>query len=155
MEGIGVVTRTGPGTRFRAGDNVLVSVPDIFRRYATIDPADGIVELLPEGAGTDFAGSFVPLFGAHYGLVHAARLGPGETVLVHGAAGGTGLAAVQVARQLGARVIGSAGTRGAARLRARGRCSPHRELAVGELRRRRHATHRRSRRRRHLHLAAR
>ena len=110
MEGIGVVTRTGPGTRFRAGDNVLVSVPDIFRRYATIDPADGIVELLPEGAGTDFAGSFVPLLGAHYGLVHAARLGPGETVLVHGAAGGTGLAAVQVARQLGARVIGSAGT---------------------------------------------
>ena len=53
----------------------------MFRRYATIDPADGIVEkLAARGAGTDFAGSFVPLLAAHYGLVHAARLGPGETV---------------------------------------------------------------------------
>ena len=110
MEGVGVVTRTGGRVGFQVGDTVLVAVPGMFRRYLTVDPADGAVEKLTPDAGPELAGSFVPLLAAHYGLVHAARLGAGETVLVHGAAGGTGLAAIQVARHLGARVIGSAGT---------------------------------------------
>jgi NADPH2:quinone reductase len=44
------------------------------------------------------------------GLVHRAGLRRGETLLVHAAAGGTGLAAVQLGRALGARVIGTAGS---------------------------------------------
>ncbi|GAB2626595.1 type I polyketide synthase [Streptomyces capparidis] len=46
----------------------------------------------------------------HYGLGHLARLAEGETVLVHGAAGGVGLAALQYARAHGARVIATAGS---------------------------------------------
>jgi acyl transferase domain-containing protein/NADPH:quinone reductase-like Zn-dependent oxidoreductase/acyl carrier protein len=110
MEGVGVVTRADARTRFQVGDVVLVAVPGMFRRYLTVDPADGVIERLTLDAGPELAGSFVPLLAAQYGLVHAARLGAGETVLVHGAAGGTGLAAIQVARHVGARVIGSAST---------------------------------------------
>src|SRR3989449_2323862 len=44
------------------------------------------------------------------GLVHRAALRRGETLLVHAAAGGTGLAAVQLGRALGAKVIATAGT---------------------------------------------
>jgi NADPH:quinone reductase-like Zn-dependent oxidoreductase/acyl carrier protein len=110
MEGVGIVTRAGRGSRFGIGDAVLVSVPDMFSRYLTLDPADGVAEPLTRDVTPDLAGSFIPFFVAHYGLLYAARLGEGETILVHGAAGGTGLAAVQVARRLGARVIGSAGT---------------------------------------------
>ncbi len=47
---------------------------------------------------------------AWYGLVECARLKPGEVVLVHGAAGGVGLAALQVARSLGARVVATVST---------------------------------------------
>ncbi|WP_204810122.1 type I polyketide synthase [Mycobacterium riyadhense] len=110
MEGVGTVTRAGRGSRFDIGAAVLVSVPDMFSRYLTVHPADGLVAPLTRGVTPDLAGSFIPFLAAHYGLLHAARLGRGETILVHGAAGGTGLAAVQVARRLGARVIGSAGS---------------------------------------------
>lgn len=110
MEGVAVVVRTGGGTSFAPGDLVLVSVPGMFRRYLTLDAADGFVEKLTHEVAPGFAGSFVPLLTAYYGLECAARLVAGETILVHGAAGGTGLAAVQVARGLGARVIGSAST---------------------------------------------
>jgi NADPH:quinone reductase len=47
---------------------------------------------------------------AHYALAHRAELKPGETLLVLGAAGGVGLAAVEIGRELGARVIAAAGT---------------------------------------------
>ena len=110
MEGIGVVTRADPRSRFGIGDVVLVSVPNMFSRYLTLDPADGVVERLTRDVAPGLAGSFIPYLTAHYGLVCAARLGEDETILVHGAAGGTGLAAVHVARHLGARVIGSAGS---------------------------------------------
>src|SRR5260221_5110729 len=47
---------------------------------------------------------------AYYALVHLAQLRRGETVLVHGGAGAVGLAAMQVARHIGARVIATAGS---------------------------------------------
>ena len=46
---------------------------------------------------------------AHGGLAWRADLQPGETLLVHGAAGGVGLAAVEVGKALGAEVIATAG----------------------------------------------
>jgi len=52
----------------------------------------------------------VPCATAYRALFHKAHLAPGETVLVHGASGGVGLAAVQLARAHGATVIGTAGS---------------------------------------------
>jgi acyl transferase domain-containing protein/NADPH:quinone reductase-like Zn-dependent oxidoreductase/NADP-dependent 3-hydroxy acid dehydrogenase YdfG/acyl carrier protein len=110
MEGIGVVSRVGAESSFRVGDRVLVCARDMFRRYLTVSPEEELVYAIPGDSQTALAGSFVPLLTAEYGLAHVARLAAGETVLIHGAAGGTGLAAIQVARRLGARIIASAGT---------------------------------------------
>jgi NADPH:quinone reductase len=52
----------------------------------------------------------IPYATAYRALVHRASASPGETVLVHGATGGVGLASVQIARALGLRVIGTGGT---------------------------------------------
>lgn len=52
----------------------------------------------------------VPYYTAYYGLFMKAGAKPGETVLVHGASGGVGLAAVQIARAVGMTVLGTAGS---------------------------------------------
>ena len=52
----------------------------------------------------------VPYYTAYYGLLDRAKALPGETILVHGASGGVGLAAVQIAHALGMTVIGTAGS---------------------------------------------
>ena len=71
----------------------------------------GEVYLMP--GGMDFAEA-VPLlssYGTSYGALHLrARIEPGETVLVHGAGGGVGLAAVEIARAHGLKVIARAGS---------------------------------------------
>jgi NADPH2:quinone reductase len=65
---------------------------------------------LPDGLGYEQAASFAVTYGTgHVALAHRARLRPGETLLVHGAAGGVGLTAVELGRIMGARVIGTAG----------------------------------------------
>lgn len=56
------------------------------------------------------AGIHVPHYTAYYGLFDRAKAKPGETVLVHGASGGVGLAAVQIARAAGLTIIGTAGS---------------------------------------------
>jgi NADPH2:quinone reductase len=56
------------------------------------------------------AGVYVPYATAYRALFQLARARPGETLLVHGASGGVGLAAVQFARAAGMKVIGSAGS---------------------------------------------
>ncbi len=56
------------------------------------------------------AGVHVPYYTAYYGLFERALAVPGELLLVHGASGGVGLAAVQIARAAGITVIGTAGS---------------------------------------------
>jgi len=58
----------------------------------------------------------VPYYTAFYGLNERARALPGESLLVHGASGGVGIAAVQIARAAGLTVIGTAGTEAGRRL---------------------------------------
>merc|ERR1712025_706531 len=53
----------------------------------------------------------VPFFTAYKALILRAQTRPGETVLIHGASGAVGTAAVQIARALGATVVGTAGTK--------------------------------------------
>lgn len=67
---------------------------------------------IPGDLGYDAAAGFVIGHGtAYFGLQHRTSINPGEWVLVTGAAGGVGLAAVQIAKRLGARVIAAAGSR--------------------------------------------
>ncbi|HEY6798051.1 MAG TPA: SDR family NAD(P)-dependent oxidoreductase, partial [Kineosporiaceae bacterium] len=71
----------------------------------------GFVQRVPAGMSLPEAAALpMVLVTAWQGLVDLARVQPGETVLVHSAAGGLGLAAVHLAHALGARVIGTAGT---------------------------------------------
>jgi NADPH2:quinone reductase len=65
---------------------------------------------LPAGLTYEQAASFAVTYGtSHVALAHRARLRPGETLLVHGAAGGVGLTAVELGRIMGARIIATAG----------------------------------------------
>ena len=76
----------------------------------TLAPAALCLPLPAEFAFVD-ASAFIMIYAtAHHGLVDRAQLKPGETVLVLGAAGGVGTAAIQVAKACGARVIAAAST---------------------------------------------
>ena len=111
MQGFGVVTRVGPGvTDISPDDRMWVLVRDMFRRYLTIPIDGGFLSPAPSGAKSEHCVSVLPFVTAQYGLCHAAGVTSGETVLIHGAADGAGLAAVQVAKSLGARVVASAGS---------------------------------------------
>ncbi|MFC5827270.1 SDR family NAD(P)-dependent oxidoreductase [Nonomuraea insulae] len=66
---------------------------------------------LPDHLGFPQAATMLVAFRTvHHALLHRAQLAAGETILIHGAAGGVGLAAVQFARSVGAEVIATAGT---------------------------------------------
>ncbi|MBT2386034.1 type I polyketide synthase [Streptomyces sp. ISL-11] len=109
MECAGLVTATGPGvTSVRPGDRVFALAPGAFASHVrTVEHAVG---RLPKSMSfTEGATLPIAFLTVHYSLGHLARLAPGETVLVHGAAGGVGLAALQYARRRGARVIATAG----------------------------------------------
>jgi NADPH2:quinone reductase len=110
-EASGLVTEIGPGvTDVQVGDRVgyAMSVGS-YAEYAVV-PA---WKLVPLPAGLDLqiaAGAMLQGLTAHY-LTHSTFvLKPGDTALVHAAAGGVGSMIVQVARILGARVIATAGT---------------------------------------------
>ena len=81
--------------------------------YAELAAVDrGKVVPLPDGASFAEGASFLLTFlTAYIPLTRQVRLRPGATVLVHAAAGGVGSAAVQVARSLGAHVVGAVGSR--------------------------------------------
>src|SRR5690606_5317584 len=109
MEGIGVVTRVGAGvTHVAVGDTVSLACKDMIRRYNTAE-ADLVSRLDPDVEPGHCTNSTA--FGtAEYALLELARVRAGETVLVHGAAGGVGAAATQIAKLHGATVIGTAST---------------------------------------------
>ncbi len=74
-----------------------------------IAPANAVVAI-PDAMDWTVAGGFPVIYGtSHLALVHRAALQPGETLLVLGAAGGVGITAVEIGKQLGARVIAAAG----------------------------------------------
>ncbi len=103
-EGAGVVLGLGPGVeRLAVGDRVMGLMPGL----GTVSVTDhGLVLRVPEGWSFAQAASVPVVFlTAYYGLVDLAGLREGERVLVHAAAGGVGMAAVQLARHLGAEVF--------------------------------------------------
>ena len=67
------------------------------------------LQRLPAGVAMDLAASLIMTYGTtHYALTDRAQLQPGETLLVLGAAGGTGLSAIELGKLAGARVIAAA-----------------------------------------------
>lgn len=101
----GVVVSADPGSEFKAGDRVLgVVQAGAFAEFVSV-PEDRLLPL-PESVPFEIAaGVPINVLSADFALVDRARVLLGETVLVHGAAGGFGLALVQQARHHGARVI--------------------------------------------------
>lgn len=113
MEGVGVVTRIGPGVEsVQIGDVVTTASKRMLVRYQVADAA--LCIKLPRSADgrlrPEFCTSMTAFITAECALLELARLKPGETVLIHGAAGGVGQAAIQIAKLCGADVIGTAST---------------------------------------------
>ncbi|TQM33307.1 type I polyketide synthase [Nocardia bhagyanarayanae] len=109
MEGVGTVVRLGAGVDTVAvGDQVAIAAKGMMRRYHLVD--QHAVIRLPADADPGLCTSTTAFGTAEYALLDLAQLRPGETVLIHGAAGGVGSAAIQVAAARGARIIGTAST---------------------------------------------
>lgn len=110
-EGSGIIDAVGEGvTELKVGDRVAYArVPGAYAEYVVSSPASLVA--VPEGITLEQAAA-VMLQGttAHYLTTSTYRLQPGDTVLVHAAAGGVGLLLTQVAKRRGARVIGTVST---------------------------------------------
>ncbi|MGZ5180071.1 MAG: NADPH:quinone oxidoreductase family protein [Ramlibacter sp.] len=107
----GVVQAVGEGvTQLKVGQSVAcLSGTGGFATH-TIAPA-ALCMPLPQGFPPVDAAAFIMIYAtSHHALVDRAQLKAGETVLVLGAAGGVGTAAIQIAKALGARVIAAAST---------------------------------------------
>jgi NADPH2:quinone reductase len=107
----GVVTEVGPGaSRFSVGDRVMAGVQTGAYAQEVVAP-EQTVFALPGDAPFETGAQMPTIYGTAYGaLAWRARVEPAEVVLVHGAGGGSGLAAVEVAKALGARVIATCGS---------------------------------------------
>ncbi|MGO9803056.1 MAG: SDR family NAD(P)-dependent oxidoreductase [Steroidobacteraceae bacterium] len=110
LEFAGVVSRVGSNCdRIAPGDAVLGFAPSSFGDYMVTRAA--AVAPIPAGLSFEAAATLPSaFFTAYYALHHLARLREGERVLIHGACGGVGLAAIQIARWCGAEVFATAGT---------------------------------------------
>jgi acyl transferase domain-containing protein/NADPH:quinone reductase-like Zn-dependent oxidoreductase/NADP-dependent 3-hydroxy acid dehydrogenase YdfG/aryl carrier-like protein len=110
LEFAGTVRAVGDRvTNLRPGDRVMGMGKGYLRRFAKMHSE--IAMPVPDGMDLIDAATLPTAFlTAHYALTHVGRLAPDETALIHLASGGVGLAAIQVARDVGARVFGTAGS---------------------------------------------
>jgi len=117
MEAGGTVTAVGPNvTEVKVGDKVAYTgVPGSYAQFAAV-PAARLVTL-PSGVSTkQGAAAMLQGMTAHYLACSTYPLKPGDTCLVHAAAGGVGLLLCQIAKMRGARVIGTVSTEDKAKL---------------------------------------
>lgn len=110
LECAGRIVRVGPGvTEFAVGDPVLAFAKAALATHVTV-PAAVVARRAPELEAEAAATVPVAFLTAYYGLIRCANLQEDEWVLIHGGAGGVGLAAMQIARWRGARIIATAGS---------------------------------------------
>lgn len=115
-EGAGVVEAVGPGAPFEVGDRVaFIADKGAWAQYA-LAPYTHTVKLPDSLSFESAAGMPMNVLTADFALRHRGRLQAGQTVLIHGAAGGLGTALVQVALAMGATVIGVVSTEEKAQL---------------------------------------
>jgi len=111
-DGAGVVESVGDGvSKVRPGDRVYLAknLTGSYAEYAlALEPQ--VYHLPEKNSFAQGAGVFIPYGTAYHALHHQALAKGGETVLVHGASGGVGIAAIQIARAMGCAVFGTAGT---------------------------------------------
>ncbi|MCC6172910.1 MAG: SDR family NAD(P)-dependent oxidoreductase [Gammaproteobacteria bacterium] len=110
LECAGRVLRVGSGVAdLQPGDAVLAIARDCLASHVTVDAR--LVRRVPAALSLAQAAAVPVAFAtAHHALVDLARLQPGERVLIHAAAGGVGLAAIQIARSRGAEIYATAGS---------------------------------------------
>jgi len=107
----GTVREVGEGVeRFSAGDRVSALLAYGGFASTVAAPVERVFAMPPQMTFEEAAALGLVYQTSYVGLVHRANLQAGETLLVHAAAGGVGLAAVQIGAALGARVIGTAGS---------------------------------------------
>ncbi|MEW9053865.1 MAG: NADPH:quinone reductase [Neobacillus sp.] len=116
FDGAGIVEAIGEGVEhLKTGDRVFVAALLAKKNTGTysqkvVCDADA-VHLLPESVTYEEGAALgIPALAAYRALFHRAKIKAGETVLIHGASGGVGLLAVQMAAGIGATVIGTAST---------------------------------------------
>jgi NADPH2:quinone reductase len=117
QEGAGVVTEVGAEVKsVKAGDRVAWSGPlGSYAEYAAL-PADRLVPIPEDVSDQQAAAAMLQGMTAHYLSYDTFPLKKGETALVHAAAGGVGLLLVQMAHNIGARVIATVSTEAKAKL---------------------------------------
>ena len=117
QEAAGVVTDVGSEvTNVQRGDRVAYTgVLGSYAEYAAV-PANRLVKIPDELDFEQAAAAMLQGMTAHYLLYSCYQLKSGESALMHAAAGGVGLLMVQMAKKIGARVIGTAGTHEKAQL---------------------------------------
>jgi NADPH:quinone reductase len=110
IECAGTVAAAGARSRYQPGDRVIATA--LWGCFAEkLAVPDVAVFAIPDEMPFDEAASLLVTYQTgHLALVHRAHLAAGETLLVHGGAGGVGVAAIQLGKALGATVIATAGT---------------------------------------------
>jgi len=111
QEGAGVVSAVGPEVKnVMVGDRVVsAGIQGSYAEFAAV-PAGKLARIPEKLSFEEAAAAMLQGMTVHYLLHSTYPLKHGETVLIHAAAGGTGLLLVQVAHQIGARVIGTVST---------------------------------------------
>ena len=105
----GIVSRTGADCRFEPGDRVAGLYVNSYSTYSR--GQDKCTVKVPKNLSLAEASGAATIFTtAWYALHDIARIQPGESILIHAGAGGTGQAAIQVAKYLGARVYATVGS---------------------------------------------
>src|SRR6266699_4943962 len=117
QEGSGIVSEIGDDVKsFKPGDRVAYTgIRGSYAEYAAV-PADRLVLLPPGISEQQAAAAMLQGMTAHYLVYDTYSLKKGEAALIHAAAGGVGLLLVQMAKNIGARVIATAGTEEKAKL---------------------------------------
>ncbi|ANK80277.1 MAG: NADPH:quinone oxidoreductase [Rhizobiales bacterium NRL2] len=111
MEAAGEILETGEGVEaFAPGDRVIIHARNGLYAEEAVVPAEWAVPLPESWDFAEGAAFWSAYNSAYVGLVSRGGLKAGEWVLVHGAAGGVGLAAVELAHALGARVVAVVGS---------------------------------------------
>ena len=109
----GIISRAGESSGFVPGERVCAATEDCFKTFARAN-SRFVIRIPHELAFTEAAALPATFVTAHIAIHHVARMSVGESILIHAGAGGTGQAAIQIAKRLNAEIfvtVGSAAKR--------------------------------------------